>query len=419
MKNHPAICLLFCLLTASPAIGQTKFLVATSSMLFDSGLAFSGDSATFAYNSNFQINQLKYWTLDDTGIWSLKSRVIDYAYDASGNLIYYLLQIGNDVNGWTNLWRYTYTYHTDGQLLSFLGEKWNGSSWVKQSIDYDRVYDANGHLISLTANFNRSLYTYNGQGQLETQTHQKFSDGNWVDKSRQEFTYLPDNITITTAYNWLINAWIESDRYTSSYDINGNLLQDVHEEWNGTSWVNVFQILLVYVDGYPVENLSQRRNGTSWENFSKSSQSYDANHNLIYVISEEWIAGVWSPTHRLFNRYDAESNFLGARLEGWDGASWDILSYSRLHYSDFVPPMPALNGLEVFPNPASTFVTLKSQELNYAMIFDQQGRIVRSQKLQGQTQETLQLGNLFPGNYLLQVLGNDAKVTTKPLQIRR
>ena len=420
MKRHFTIFLLFTVLASLPAFGQTSLLLARTFIHVDeTGSPYIGDSTTLNYNSQLLVNQYKTWKIDATGDWVLKSRAIDHAYDANGTLLYYLLQKGDDISGWTDSYRYNYTYDVVGHELSYLEEKWNGTMWVMQW-SVNRVYDANGNLMSTAGTGFRYLLNYDAQNLLLTKTYQERVNSNWVDKTRYDYTYLPNSTTETT-YNWTNNAWIESSRSTDTFDANGNLIQNLYEQWNGTAWVNSLLELHSYdVNGNILHDLTQGWNGTDWENNFLTDYTYNAENNLTYWIAWNYVNGSWEGSSRQFNGYDDENHFISAKTEFSDGTSWFLISYGDFYYSDFVSThTPAPAEFKIFPNPASTSVTLKSEGLRHAKIFDQQGRLVGSQSLQGQTQETLQLGNLSPGNYLLEVLGNDGKVGAKTLQIRR
>jgi len=421
MKHHFTILALFSLLAASPVYGQSSLLIARTFIHVDAtGTPYSGDSSTLTYNSQLLTNQIKTWKIDSMGNWVLKFRLTDYSYDANGNLLYFLDQVGNDVNGWADAYRYNYTYDIDGRELSYLEEKWNGTAWVTQN-SVIRVYDANGNLLSETRINSRVIFTYDAQNLLQTKTGQSFVAGNWVDKTRVDYAYLPNSTTGTT-YNWTNNAWKESSRSTDTFDGSGNLIQNLYEQWNGTAWENnLLESFNFDANGNIVQDMTQGWNGTSWDNYFMTDYGYDAENNLTFWTSSNWvdIDSTWEGSIRQFNGYDAQNHFISAQLELWDGVSWFLISYGDLYYADFVSTHTAvLADFEIFPNPASSAVTIKGEGLSQVMVFDQQGRPIRRQNLHGQEEETLQLGHLPAGNYILQVLGNDGKMVAKPLQIR-
>jgi hypothetical protein len=422
MKNFFTIFLFWSLLAVSPAFGQSALLVARTYINVDgTGIPYSGDSTTFAYNNQLLTNQLKTWQLDPEGNWDQKNRSTDHTYDANGNLLYYLFQVGDDVNGWTDANRYTYTYAMDGNELSYLAEKWNGTAWVKQSSSRIRVYDANGNLLSQTGTSQRTLYTYDAENLVQTKTIQELLNSNWVDKSRVVYSYLPNNTTIETTAYWIGTGWFDTNRNTITYNASGKVLQNFSESWNSTVWINgSLQSNSYTANGDVLEELTQSWNGTDWENYYLTSYSYDTENNLSDWISFEWDDSTWTGTFRQFNGFDDENRSISIRLEVWDGTDWGIFTYGNFYYDEFVSTQtlsPA--NFEVFPNPASSWITLKGEGFLHAYILDQQGRPVHTQRLNGQGDQTIQVGNLPTGNYLLQVIGVDGTLGVKSLQIMR
>lgn len=74
---------------------------------------------------------------------------------------------------------------------------------------------------------------------------------------------------------------------------------------------------------------------------------------------------------------------------------------------------------ELFPNPTANAIYVKGENLMHVEVIDQQGRIVHIQNLQGRNVETLFLGSLPAGNYIVRIKDKSKKTAAKPLQIRR
>jgi hypothetical protein len=423
MKHHFTILLFVALLSATVSDGQTSLLIGRSNTHFDlsTGEATIGDSSILSYNALLQHSQYLNFRINALGYWYVSSRLTDYTYDANGNQLGFLIQSGNDTIGWTNSLRYTYTYDGNNNELSSLVEKWINTGWVTNT-ETIRVYDVNGNLLSSTGLFGRNLYSYNAEGLLEIKIYQEMSNGNWVNRNQYEYTYLPNDpkYASETTYDWQINTWQKNSRSIDTYDTNGHLIQNLTEIWDGVSWVSLNRTINAYdAAGYQTDNLLQQWNGATWDDLYLYTQSYDASHNLIYWLSQTNFGAGWEPSLRQFNGFDAKSNFTHGRLEVWDGLAWTMESYGHLNYLELVSTKnPVQASLEFYPNPASTSVTLRGTGFSRAMIFDQAGRLVYNQSLQGQSEETLKLGNLPAGNYFLQAIGLDGKVGAKPLQIR-
>ncbi|MBP6811372.1 MAG: T9SS type A sorting domain-containing protein [Saprospiraceae bacterium] len=420
MKHFATIFLLLDLLASSPAYGQSTLLIAQTYAFVDgAGVPYYGDSTTLDYNSQLLVNQKKTWNIDSTGSWYLDHRATDITYDANGNLLYSLSQTGNDISGWTNSHRFIFTYDNNDKLLSGLRENWNGTAWVMHSLT-TYVYDANGNMLSYTQGSIRILYTYDAQNLLLMSISQQLDAGNWIDNTRVDYAYSPNSKTETT-YTWENLTWKEYSRTTETFDGSGNMIQYLFEQWDGTAWANIYQTSHNYdANGNVLQDLAQDWNGATWVNSSLTDYTYDAENNLTYWIASNWINNTWQGSYRQFGVFNQENNYMSERSELWDGASWSLVSYRNNYYAVLLSTHTlAVADFKIFPNPANSAVTIQGEGLTQAMVFDQQGRPVRSQSLQGQGEETLQLGNLPAGNYILQVLGNDGKMGAKPLQIRR
>jgi len=395
MKNKITIFLLFSLLAASPAFGQTKLLTGRINGWFDlaTGQPSSGDSIAIFYNSNLQTELINFWKLK-SGDYVLIQREVDYAFDANGNLLTFTIQEGNDVDGWVTDQRTTYTYNANNQVLSWLIEDWDGVGWT---INYgkDYTYDTNGNLLTEGGDVCGYLitYTYNTQNLLEVKLEQTGGTSNWVDKTRTLYTHLPNGkVDTETSYYWINSAWGELSRISYIYDASGDLKQLRTELWDNGAWTN---------------NQLETR-------------TYDANKNITNLLFQNWGNGSWENSIQYTLAYTPEAERLASDGQFWLGTDWAKWNLSRYYYSEFVDAQtPLLAEFQVYPNPTSSAVTIKGEGLSQAIVFDQQGRPVRSQRLHGQWDETLHLGNLPAGNYLLQVLGNDGKMGAKPLQIRR
>lgn len=424
MEQKPTFLLLFGLLAVSSAFGQTKLQIANSNINSFFGQITSGDSTTIAYNSNLQPNLNKTWGLDPGGNWVLKSRVINHNYDAEGRLLYSLTQKGDDINGWVDESRISFTFDAEGRELSVVNETWDGVQWLIQWASY-YVYDVDGKLLSSAGIGTQYLYSYNAEGLLETQTYQELQNGVWTDRSQTQYTYFPNSTLVesksTHVWDFVNNVWLETGRELYSYYPNGKLFQTTFGHWNGVSWENSSRTSHSYdSEGYQTETLSEQWGGSTWVNQARTTLNYDANHNITAFLSEQWNAGNWVGSIRQLNEYDDESNWLNAKVELWNAGDWDLNRYSRFHYADFVGAnTPESIAFDVFPNPASTSVTIQGEGLRQVLVFDAQGRLVHLQNLQGQVQESFQLGNLLTGNYILHVLDRSGKSASKPLQIRR
>ncbi len=396
MKHCFTILVLF---AASPVFGQsgnTKLLTGESCKYFiryDS-MFLSGDSATYAYDNEKRLYEQRTWSFQNN-IWEQINRIVELTYDANGNKHSQVLQTTEDGVNWANSLRSTFTYDALGHKLSEVVEQWENGSWVSYFTNI-WSYDGNGKLLSEGNEFYRVLYSFNLQGDLETALTQSFfSNGIWYNVTLITYSYSvlsggkPAEVWTQYDFN---NAWVNAKKIYYSYDGNGDVSGERHEGWDyGIGWSNDFRV--------------------SW--------TYDNNHHPLTFFQEKFNGSNWINDSKGIYKYDAELNLLSIEADIWFFNAWEKYFTCRYYYTEFVTThTPALTNFQAFPNPASTTLTLQGENLTQAKIFDQQGRQVRAQILHGQAEETIQLGNLLTGNYLLQAIGADGKVGAKSLQIR-
>jgi len=410
-------------MVSTPSFGQTSLQIARWTAFYNlgTGQINSSDSAEVTYNNQNLAIQTKLWQYQAaTGNWDLKFRWTDFAYDANDKLLTHTFQAGNDVNGWVNDERYSYTYDANGNEIVYVKEKWDGANWTTQSTR-NTVYDANGNKISSTTGNSRNLFSYNAQNLLETQTSQQNISNVWTDTDRIQYTYVPNDTKVATETHatWQASQWKENNRIVYSYDAGGNLTEELGQSPDVNGWKNDALTSHEYdVDGFETQDLFQIWIDTSWENNQRTLFEYDAAHNLVFWDNQNWASTAWEGGLRQFNGYDAESNWISARAEFWLG-TWALFIIQRNYYAQFVSTQtPDFFGFEIFPNPATSFVTIVGDNLSQVIILDAKGRPVRMQRLESQ-EKTVHLNNLPAGNYYLQVLHADGKIGVKPLQILR
>lgn len=400
MKPHFITLISLFILFSTPVFcqnGGSKLLVARAGLQFSpfNGLAEQGDSIAYDYNSNDQTNRIRVWYFDPNGAyWKLYSRAIDYSYDSNGNLLYRLGQAVDSLNNWKDYLRVFNTYDSANQQLSNRVETWEGDSlgWVLNNSKHWTYYP-NGKIQIETHDFGRIIYTYNAEGLLANTTSQGLGNGIWTNTGRYVYTYpLNDTKPSTiTYYYWSGSAWVKYNQQTYTYNGNGDVLISEVQKW---------------VNG-------------AWENQFKNVYIYNVNQNNTINNLFEWINGDWQYLYKYISTYDSDSDLLTERINRWLGV-WVKESITRYYYSGAVSTQnPSVAQFSIFPNPATTQITLQSQGLTQINLLDLLGRQISTHKLSGQSEETLHLGHLPAGNYLLQALDKNGATGTKPLQIRQ
>lgn len=374
---------------------QPGKLISQANYGFDtgSGMVLIGDSSTVAYNAQLLPNEYRNFKLTPgTGIWEEKFRSTDYQYDANGNLLRFTQQNGNDLDGWVNIWRNSYTYDANNHELTDTLERWESGNWVLSSFS-ESVYDANGSPISVTGLSDRRLYTYNVAGLLEKETWQNNTSGNWENTGQISYLYFPNSNLIQTQLSsyWISGTWNAWNRIQFQYDANGNNTEAVTEYVAQNQWV------------------PERR----------TTMEYDAGDKLIYWISSARNGVNWVDDTRQFNTYDQNNNFTSARLEVLGSTGWEMSTFGRLHYGALSGINQAeLTNFEVFPNPATSSITLLGENLESAQILDRQGRVVSQVSLNQHEATHVPVSQLAPGLYFIQVRDQLGGSGVKPVMIQ-
>lgn len=396
MQKFLTLSLTFCFLVVHMLSAQPGKLISRSFLSFDTGtgVQVSGDSITVSYNGQLQTDGNRNYSYDQTtSLWTLKSRSTDYQYDANGNSLSFTLQTGNDIAGWVNAWRYSNTYSIDNHNLTSKIEKWGGTDWVLNSLT-EYTYDANGLLLSSISANSQRLYTYTVEGLLETETYQVKSGGNWVNSSQETYEYFPNSslVKTQTSSDWIAGAWSASIRERYQYDANGNNIETETDYLDQNQWTPV----------------------------SRLTYEYDAENNLVYWVLANWDGASWEDSGRQFNTYDSNNNFTSARFEILESTGWQMFTFGRLHYGALSGINQAeLTNFEIFPNPASSSVTLQGENLESAQILDRQGRVVSQVSLNQHEVTHVPVSQLAPGLYFIQVMDQTGGSGAKPLMIQR
>ncbi len=87
------------------------------------------------------------------------------------------------------------------------------------------------------------------------------------------------------------NSWINAERYTSEYDENGNWISYLCENWNINQWTKYFLYSTSYnSQNLITEDLLQIWNeiSTKWENYILYKYEYDIDWNNIIYLRQDW-----------------------------------------------------------------------------------------------------------------------------------
>lgn len=422
------------------------------------------DSGTFQYSPSGVLqsqDSSKGYTSADT--FAVRLRHV-YTYDSKGNLVQELYSAGEDKepNGtFTPISRIIKIYGSANNLLSTTSEGWDKVNsaytyYKKDSIEYN---GSNGKTRNLAIkwisgawqNVSRSTYTLDGANYSTQQLDETWNTGTstWVGVLRSTITRNTEHLATEVIYeNYTGSTWVNEDKFTNTYDANGNNILSIYSVWLGNKWVTQSKYefdrsatsKLLESRSYVYDTANsvyvQRSQNTytynsadleiSWiqriwnfdslkiVNYSKSVNTYTNNNMLSLREYYQWY-GFYSKLDSIEFINDANGNL--ATEFFWMKGHQGFEPYERwnYHYAQFdvqagVSQTENELGASIFPNPAVGDVQLRF-DLDQAAaieisIYDADGRIVSIESgrgVAGTNQINIDASMIPAGNYYLQL----------------
>jgi hypothetical protein len=326
---------------------------------------------------------------------------------------------------------------------------------LRQSGYSDYTYDANGNATVLETYqlvatsyqlVQRISRTYDANHNVLTAEFETNASGTLQKQSRTTNTYNSNNqITTMLGENWNATTMQYEGRYRVTYTYNAaNQLESTMSEMNSSGWVPSYRSVYTYAGGNNTELVEEIYSGTSWDALYKEQNTFDAAGNRIRSENQYRDMGSWEPTYAMNYRYDANRNILEREYLEWDGGSYMPVStreYSyvpenyvltevaktwndigglylpaamddsiRYYYNNSVSvgkaPV-AMNGISIYPSPASTQVHLQmnlaGQQQYTVTLYDAAGRVVKffANTGSGATRSSMDVHDVPSGNYVL------------------
>ncbi len=159
--------------------------------------------------------------------------------------------------------------------------------------------------------------TYNQNDQLLTEvksTFQYFGNKEWLNEYRKEYTY----------------------------DNQGNLLEDLHFEWdqNTNQWLKIFKTEYTYnTEGYDIKHIAYNWDQTAqlWNKNKKYEYKYTSNGSVEEFVLYIWdkSAMSWENQQKIEYSYTANGDISKMETNFWDKSAdqWDLRSESLYTYN--------------------------------------------------------------------------------------
>jgi len=368
-------------------------------MKFDTALQFAYDGGNYdngyraiqVFDASNNITYTKVYAWDPSGNAWVNSDSVYYSYDANNNLLKTTVTEW-DINNsnWVNLNRDSSVYNAGNEEISHTWQDWDGNTgtWVNNEEDiYTHLYNQTATTLIKAWNapqwdsivFFHNIFDASHNIMITEEQDKDMATQLWVNQRKDSFTYDASNNKLTDLqYNWYNDSsrWIKS-RFTAYSNFTGHSPQtETIQDW---------------------DDLTQLYN-----NEKKTNNSYNSFEQLTAFTNESWINNNWVST---FGDY-------GGR-------------YYYEDYSLHVTTLSANKGdISVYPVPAdqelSVRITWDEPQLSTMNITDMRGLLVKTLELPigSDVRQTISLGDIPAGNYLISVDGTKGHLTQK-LTIQR
>lgn len=213
-------------------------------------------------------------SLSERGSWVLEphSRTV-YTYAAPGRIASLTYQSWS--GSWTNDSRSTNTWSVDGVLTGYVYEQWTGGRWDTTSITT---------VLYVSDSLRQETYLTRSKG-----------DGSWRDSSKS-YRVFDDagNTHVIEEKSWMNGVLVWAMRTTGIFDARGWLMRCQTEEL--------------------VENVM-----TPTQRFTST---YDFEGNELIRVGDTYHAGEWHPEWRLTSTFDGSGSILSSKAYVWGSDVW-------------------------------------------------------------------------------------------------
>jgi hypothetical protein len=206
------------------------------------------------------------------------------------------------------------------------------SIWEVQSKTIGLVYNTTNNLTNYTTqilnagvweNSENYTATYDVNGNLTGRVTQTWH-GAWLNVQKSIYIYdANNNQTGNVVQNWVGHSWINNQQSLYTYDADNNLINYLYQNWNGSIWINSSISSYSYdANNNLASELSQTWNGISWENSQQYIYNYNANNYMVSVLVQNWNGSAWADSHQSFYTYDADNNLVNVLSKNFEGNVW-------------------------------------------------------------------------------------------------
>lgn len=391
--------------------------------------------STYTNDTSLVEELIQVW-LPESKTWANDFMVMNN-YNSNGWRISSLEKFWDDeIEDWRNSYSVVFDYDGFGEMVNQKSQYWDtvAGKWVND-IQIKREYD--------------------DIGSLTTELYQSWDTlaSNWLNVSNSLYTYNDFFQPLTNLYQvWdkKSSSWNDTIKATFNYDNDGNILEYLEEQSNKGIWKNNYREVYTYNNLADVTEIKVELwdHGTeTWQSSIIYSYEYDSQRYILSEKTEFWNENLKIWETGFLDQFDAAGNRIeyfdkewndslnvftdGFRLQneyfnnGWIKSQvsqvWDTINISWLNEEKIVFYWYGVSSLDIyeynteikiFPIPFKDAITIETDEntpVTFIEIFDGQGRLVDSRKVEESFYTQLDLSHLQKGTYFLMIESGETR----------
>jgi len=342
----------------------------------------------YTYNANERVmTEIDYYK--NGSVWDPFDKY-EYAYNSSLNVSELIIYEWNTTL-WAQVGKIEYVYNA-GKLTTLLIYEWNNPQWVLLG-KIDNTYDGNGNLtVEIVSIMNASL---------------------WVAYEKYEHTYVNNNRTVLTAFEWnFVNSeWDNNWKDEYTYNGSGKLLIEIDSYWDNPQWIQYDKFDYTRdTNENTIREIKYVWNttGNQWEENWKYEYAYDMAHDSSDLIVPSWYFGEYDYTFNNMVTVEIFYNFIDP--------DWVDSEKSTYNYSDYESTLNVddeilSKSISFYPNPVSDILTIDSEiTLTKVEFYSTLGKKVKEINSDF---KSIRTDNLSNGFYIVRIQSENGLATKK------
>jgi hypothetical protein len=257
------------------------------------------------HNENFLKVTQGMFKLDSVITTSMDNEIYKWFFKYKGNEIASVINLaGNDVFGIDSIYKDTFHYDDQSNLVKLLSLYRNANKWDNLSMETYHYKDdrlkkiiRRQYIDNQWSNNFKTTYNYNDNNQVKIQIKENWNNNEWQKNTLISNHYNEANLKDTILIKfWEVDGWVEVSKSLYYYsDTSGRLDSIIAKQKGKKFWEDYFKRIITYdeVNNYQYEIEKNKQNGV-WTNSVKRYYAFnedDKKTDAFCEVGNEWVNG--------------------------------------------------------------------------------------------------------------------------------